>query len=159
MASTGKGVGKGASMYAAAALLSALTLSGCGGKGLVHGLDSGVERKIRLHYEEWAVENGALCTRPRMAAITRAEELSREEDRLEVELRYEVIGGVGMGDPGEGPQCKGFNDRRFVLLREDGDWNVTHMSGWQYKEGDFDLGSVKIGVRKPPVFGGVVYKP
>ncbi|MEZ5848436.1 MAG: hypothetical protein R3C70_16950 [Geminicoccaceae bacterium] len=134
-------------------------LAGCAGNITGTGLDSDVERAIRHYYEYWAVENRASCTTPRIGTITRVETVSQAEDRLEYRIRYGIVGGIGSGDPGDGPYCTGFNDRRFVLVRDDGQWTVNYMSGWQYKTGNLDLGPIDARVRKPPVLGGVVNKP
>ncbi|MCB9943097.1 MAG: hypothetical protein H6851_05680 [Geminicoccaceae bacterium] len=132
-------------------------LCGCG--AMTDGLDPQVERSVRDYYEKWAVENRALCTNPRMNAITRVNEVSRNADRIEVNLRYDVVGGVNAEDPSRGGHCHGFNDRRFVLTHDDRRWNVTYMSGWQHKNAGLDLGPVNLGVHMPPVLGGVIYNP
>ena len=120
---------------------------------------SAKESAIRLHYQTWAVEHGAQCTTPRMAAITDRHPVSEEDGRITSRIRYAYEPAGPGAEDASSNNCRGFDERRFVLERVDGRWNVTYMSGWQYAERRATLGDLELPVRVPPVFGGVTYKP
>lgn len=112
-------------------LLLGLLAAGCATPAQRAGLDPAIETAIRGYYEAHATEyESGPCLAPYIDAITRAQVIADDGERLTVEVRY-LFRDWRRNDGGERSRqrCFGYGDRQFSLARNASGVEVIEMSG------------------------------
>jgi signal transduction histidine kinase len=121
-------------------LPAALLLGGCGYKGPSIAGYPGLQFEVTSYYANYAIEENAICTRPRIRSLTGAQVIDETPEQVVMNIRYywydegqiELDRGGLPFPPPVFQRCNGFAERTFTFVKlTDGSLDVRSMSGPQ----------------------------